>query len=642
VAQSRYGELPEKVKQWYKEIYPNQKFDFTKHKYGVPKENKLNRSLKSIYQYYKTVPGYYPQLISNKKTLDSIKTWFDKAIKKGPVSYTDLQNQFPAQASPTLEKALGKDFKKLTRHTPVTTKIKPKVLKIVDEVYANKRPLIDAAPSRLYQATYGKPYKMGTSNMGTISGILDESDKYDKMRSKIKATVGRVGGGNKLFNTVKLKDFDKADIRTELPRTSGNLVEENILRDLDRYISRGGKDFKYTPDGRTNKFKTLKIKDLKKGDVLTYDRIKELIKKRDPRFKEYKKVFDNMKRLKLAPYSDPITKETTTLLQGLQKATGIQAPLHIQHNKGILESPLKDLSISTHKANIGAKMVGSVEDIEKLGVRSTLPGGKKVYGPKLSFEDEVNRLTKFSDRMIKGGGTRTLKTPTQTLNEVKIAETINVGNPKIKKALEARVGCAEGCLVKVANEEPGKITRALNSIKEFFVPTETIKYNNDIGAFETPNGDVATQEDLKLYAEENPMEVKVGEEPPKVNKSVLKTVGKTLAKVGAPLPTALLDSYFIGQQVKDGKSTEEIAKDPLNWIGLAAMEPLSKVSGIAESGGLNKALRLGLNPATIRGISRFAGLPGLAISTAMTAYDQYKKYQNEEGFVYNLFNKEGN
>jgi len=57
---------------------------------------------------------------------------------------------------------------------------------------------------------------------------------------------------------------------------------------------------------------------------------------------------------------------------------------------------------------------------------------------------------------------------------------------------------------------------------------------------------------------------------------------------------------------------------------------------------LNKALRLGLNPATIRGISRFAGLPGLAISTAMTAYDQYKKYQNEEGFVYNLFNKEGN
>ena len=52
-----YGKLPQKIKNWYKEIYPNQKFDFTKHKYGVPKENKLNRSLKSIYQYHKTVPG---------------------------------------------------------------------------------------------------------------------------------------------------------------------------------------------------------------------------------------------------------------------------------------------------------------------------------------------------------------------------------------------------------------------------------------------------------------------------------------------------------------------------------------------------------------------------------------------------------
>jgi len=243
------------------------------------------------------------------------------------------------------------------------------------------------------------------------------------------------------------------------------------------------------------------------------------------------------------------------------------------------------------------------------------------------------------------------------LEEIKTIYADEPDGSAFRKAIDNRVKCADGCFLKVANKNPeriaklfasGQITTADNvpqpekSILRDEFKEANVRWNNDVGAFETPNGDVATQEDLKLYAEENPMEVKVGEEPPKVNKSVLKTVGKTLAKVGAPLPTALLDSYFIGQQVKDGKSTEEIAKDPLNWVGLAAMEPLSKVSGIAESGGLNKALRLGLNPATIRGISRFAGLPGLAISTAMTAYDQYKKYQNEEGFVYNLFNKEGN
>ena len=171
-----------------------------------------------------------------------------------------------------------------------------------------------------------------------------------------------------------------------------------------------------------------------------------------------------------------------------------------------------------------------------------------------------------------------------------------------------------------------------------------LRWNNDIGAIvETNNPDFAVKnvtEDLKLYAEENPIPVDIDTKPPKTSPTVLKTVGKTLAKVGAPLPTALIDSYFVGQQVKDGKSTAEIAQDPMNWIGLAAMEPLSKAGGIAQSGKLNTALRLGLNPATIRGISRFAGLPGLAVSTAMTAYDQYKKYQNEEGFIYNLFNKE--
>ena len=171
-----------------------------------------------------------------------------------------------------------------------------------------------------------------------------------------------------------------------------------------------------------------------------------------------------------------------------------------------------------------------------------------------------------------------------------------------------------------------------------------LRYNSELGAFENVKTQtVAPQAEIKQYAVDNPMEVKVGEPAklPKPDKSVLKTVGKTLAAVGAPLPTALIDSYFIGQQVKEGKSPGEIASDPLNWIGLAAMEPLAKVSGIAESGKLNKALRLGLNPATIRGISRFAGLPGLAVSTAMTAYDQYQKYKDGEGFIFNLLNQKG-
>ena len=172
---------------------------------------------------------------------------------------------------------------------------------------------------------------------------------------------------------------------------------------------------------------------------------------------------------------------------------------------------------------------------------------------------------------------------------------------------------------------------------------EKLKYNNIKGAFVTAGDSVAPQADIKQYAIDNPMEVKVGEPAklPKPNKSVLKTVGKTLAAVGAPLPTLLLDSYFIGKQVQEGKSTAEIASNPLNWLGLATMSPLTRAAGIADkSGKLSSVLRLGLNPGTISGISRFAGLPGLAISTAVTAYDQYNKYKNQEGFIYKLFNKE--
>ena len=170
-----------------------------------------------------------------------------------------------------------------------------------------------------------------------------------------------------------------------------------------------------------------------------------------------------------------------------------------------------------------------------------------------------------------------------------------------------------------------------------------LEYDDVLGGFVDARnpGEIVGQNQLKTWAADNPIDVKVGTEIPKPTKSVLKTVGKTLAHIGAPLPTALIDGYFINKQVDEGKSTAEIAKDPLNWLGLATMEPLTKMAGANAPGRLNAVLRLGLNPGIIRGITRFAGLPGLAISTAMTAYDQYKKYQNEEGFVYNLFNKEG-
>jgi hypothetical protein len=201
--------------------------------------------------------------------------------------------------------------------------------------------------------------------------------------------------------------------------------------------------------------------------------------------------------------------------------------------------------------------------------------------------------------MIKGSGTRTLKTPTETL----------------------------------------AVAREVSPIKA--PPLPAIRYNNITGAMvNTSNGTPIKPGELKTFAADNPISVEAGTEDAfkPIKKNFLKTVGKTLAKVGAPLPTALLDSYFIGKQIQDDKPAAEIAKDPLNWLGLATMSTLTKVGGVTGSGTMNSVLRLGMNPGLIRGISRFAGIPGLAISTALTAYDQYDKYKNEEGLIYNLFN----
>ena len=72
------------------------------------------------------------------------------------------------------------------------------------------------------------------------------------------------------------------------------------------------------------------------------------------------------------------------------------------------------------------------------------------------------------------------------------------------------------------------------------------------------------------------------------------------------------------------------------YLSLAFMEPLAKTTGVITKSGeaapgiLSKVLRLGLNPRTIAGISRFAGLPGLALSAGLTAYDLYKTYQDRK------------
>ena len=193
-------------------------------------------------------------------------------------------------------------------------------------------------------------------------------------------------------------------------------------------------------------------------------------------------------------------------------------------------------------------------------------------------------------------------------------------------------------------EKAGRMKSKLNMLGKIDNPAGTLIYDSTVGGFVDPKypTQLVDQTQIKAWATENPIDVKAGTEDAlkPIKGNLLKTVGKSLAYVGAPLPTALIDSYFVGRQISEDKSAAEIAKDPLNWLGLATMSSLSNISGVTKPGKVNAALRLGMSPGLIRGVSRFAGLPGLAISTALTAYDQYEKYKNEEGLIYNFFNKD--
>jgi hypothetical protein len=125
-------------------------------------------------------------------------------------------------------------------------------------------------------------------------------------------------------------------------------------------------------------------------------------------------------------------------------------------------------------------------------------------------------------------------------------------------------------------------------------------------------------------------------------RAALGPVGKALSGFATPLGIAATTPLNVASQVYAGDSVEDIATNPLNYLGPAFAGTLTDEAtrGMNQRGLLARSLRLGMNPATIRTASKFLGLPGLALSLGYEGYDQYKKYTEGRGFVYNLLNKD--
>jgi len=363
------------------------------------------------------------------KTLKDIKKYVDKKLsKKEVVTLSELNEKFgQGQRKEYLyREALGKNYDKITKLQRegvgrVSLEVKDKLYSIIDDVVKGKRPLIDLSRNNLNK-------ELPPISERQLSKYLNENKKYKdfELASNVDKVQQRIAKGNE-----KLKDATLKNIESKLEQTTANLrrpspkrIEEFIVRDLVRHDNQGGELFKVLPKSNTKFYDKIRILDVANDDVLTTKSIRDLVDMGDPRFKEYKETFDEIKQLKKTPYINPVTKEETNLLNALQQATGNKQPLNIDHLEGVKDNPLNKLAVSTYKANTGANIKDITE--EELSIL-----GRKKFTP----EQNIERLTKFTDRRLlqeAASGFEKVKTPLETLaikkSNVLFSDPIGIGN----------------------------------------------------------------------------------------------------------------------------------------------------------------------------------------------------------------------
>ena len=114
-------------------------------------------------------------------------------------------------------------------------------------------------------------------------------------------------------------------------------------------------------------------------------------------------------------------------------------------------------------------------------------------------------------------------------------------------------------------------------------------------------------------------------------RAALGPVGKFLAGSFSPLGVAATLPLHIAAQRKGGTDWGDIATDPMNWMAPAFAATGAKMAtrGMAPTGILAKAIRMGMKPSTLRFISSKLGMPGLALTAGMWGYDKWKKARDD-------------
>ena len=337
------------------------------------------------------------------------------------------------------------------------------------------------------------------------------------------------------------------------------------------------------------------------------------------------------------------------------KTRELETATNVLKKGGMLQTPIATAK-EIIKQNIVSKATNNEFNICEIvfGIKGNATGGSVGGGCARQMELEFD------------------KAPEQTLNKISQSNS-----PKLKTFAQR----ALSLFPKLGT--PGKI--AAGAVAGA-TAIGALTYNRELGEFVNPlNDDKASQATLTEWIKDNPVKTVAGtsigfsaqEIPGAYKKARELGRGRTrsalgitgalkpvLTTFGTPAMTALFEAPFAAKRLEEGETMTEILTDPMGpTLGLSLMETLSQKAGVvrdapkrtmlegaknyfnlsnvgtARPGVTSKILRMGMSPRMIAGASRFLGLPGLALSLGLTGYGAYKNYQNEEGMLYNLFNK---
>jgi hypothetical protein len=357
------------------------------------------------------------------QTLEDIKKHVTNKGGAKKAYLVDLVNEFgdpgekgrDATTEKRIKKALGdEEYKKLNRSRGGDPRIlaekKLKWNKLVRDVNIGKRPLIDLSSEKRGTKTFIKKY-------------LNPAEKkmYERLLPDVKAIISRVTQPRKVYKgTDAISEISKTTTKNynkiikkyplALEASAGYRpfdAKSSILNTLKKHSDQGGDLFKYISG---DNIASIKIRDLNTNKILTYKNLNL----DDPMFKEYVDKYDHKMTVNRTKINNPLKKGTKISIFKALEAGGDYMVLDHLDKDGVKGNPLKNLAVSTQKANVAGNIKGLTE-AERLVI------GR---GLNLTLENDIKRYSKYGERILTRSADPKfkVKSPTETLIDYHVGE----------------------------------------------------------------------------------------------------------------------------------------------------------------------------------------------------------------------------